>query len=63
MRWRGLAYRIRHAQGPERIARPWWEDSHHTVRDYFRLETACGRTLWTYRQPRDGRAFVHGEWS
>lgn len=63
VRWRGLAYRIRHAQGPERIARPWWEDSQHTVRDYFRLETACGRTLWTYRQPKDGRAFVHGEWS
>lgn len=70
LRWRGLAYRIRHARGPERIARPWWEDAparpdgaSPTLRDYFRLETACGRTLWAYREPRDGRAFIHGEWA
>lgn len=63
LRWRGIAYRVRHARGPERIARPWWEDGEHTLRDYFRLETACGRTLWAYREPRDGRGFVQGEWT
>ncbi|MEL6713431.1 MAG: hypothetical protein AAFP86_06640, partial [Planctomycetota bacterium] len=67
---RGIGYRIRHARGPERIARPWWDDegtghspgSTPTLRDYYRLETSCGRTLWAFREPRDGRAFVHGEW-
>ncbi|MEM8711075.1 MAG: hypothetical protein AAGG01_08990 [Planctomycetota bacterium] len=70
IRWRGIAYRVRRVRGPERIARPWWDDSPawpdgspHTVRDYFRLETACGRALWTFREPRHGRAFIHGEWT
>lgn len=63
LRWRGIAYRVRHARGPERIARPWWQDGDHTLRDYFRLETACGRTLWAYREPRDGKGFVQGEWT
>ena len=55
LRWRGIAYRVRHARGPERIARPWWEDGEHTLRDYFRLETACGRTLGLPRAPRRPR--------
>ncbi|MEM6567840.1 MAG: hypothetical protein AAF957_05490 [Planctomycetota bacterium] len=70
LRWRGIAYRVRSARGPERLARPWWDDSPawpdgspHTVRDYYRLETACGRSLWTFREPKHGRAFVHGEWT
>lgn len=70
IRWRGIAYRVQRARGPERIARPWWDDSPawpdgspHTVRDYFRLETSCGRSLWTFREPRHGRAFIHGEWA
>lgn len=69
IRWRGIAYRVRRVRGPERIARPWWDDSPawsdgspHTVRDYFRLETSCGRSLWTFREPKHGRAFIHGEW-
>lgn len=70
LRWRGLAFRIRRARGPERLARPWWDDSPawpdgspHTVRDYYRLETSCGRSLWAFREPRHGRAFVQGEWT
>jgi protein ImuB len=70
LRWRGIAYRVQRARGPERIARPWWDDtpawpdgSAHTVRDYFRLETSCGRSLWTFQEPKHGRAFVHGEWT
>ncbi len=70
IRWRGIAYRVQRARGPERIARPWWDDSPawpdgsaHTVRDYFRLETSCGRSLWTFREPKHGRAFIHGEWT
>ncbi len=70
LRWRGIAYRVRRIRGPERIARPWWDDdparpdgSPHTLRDYYRLETACGRTLWAFREPKHGRAFVHGEWT
>lgn len=63
IRWRGIAYRIRRARGPERIARPWWDDAEHTLRDYYRLETACGRTLWSYTEPKYRRSFIHGEWS
>ena len=70
LRWRGIAYRVRTVRGPERLARPWWDDtpvwpdgSPHTVRDYYRLETTCGRSLWTFREPKHGRAFVHGEWT
>ncbi len=70
IRWRGIAYRVQRARGPERIARPWWDDSPawpdgspHTVRDYFRLETSCGRSLWTFQEPKHGRVFIHGEWA
>ena len=70
LRWRGIAYRIRKARGPERLARPWWDDSPawpdgspHTVRDYYRLETSCGRSLWAFREPKHGRTFVQGEWT
>ena len=70
LRWRGIAYRIRRARGPERLARPWWDDSPawpdgspHTVRDYYRLETSCGRSLWAFREPKHGRAFIQGEWT
>lgn len=66
-RWRGIAYRVHRADGPERISRPWWDDDPRgtltTVRDYYRLETACGRSIWAFREPKSGRAFVHGEWA
>ena len=70
LRWRGLAYQVRRTRGPERLARPWWDESPawpdgspHTVRDYYRLETSCGRSLWAFREPKHGRTFIQGEWT
>ena len=44
---------------PERIQTGWWRG--RTVgRDYYRVETACGRRFWLFRRLRDGRWFLHG---
>lgn len=56
-RWRGLAHRVRRADGPERIAPEWWRAGETTAaalaagsRDYYRLEDSRGRRFWLYRQ-------------
>jgi protein ImuB len=48
--WRGTAYDVVRAEGPERIAAEWWrpgEDSRS--RDYFRVEDRDGRRFWLFR--------------
>lgn len=48
--WRGAAYDVVRAEGPERIASEWWrpgEDSRS--RDYFRVEDRNGRRFWLFR--------------
>jgi len=56
-RWRGLAHRVRRADGPERIAPEWWREGETSAaalavgsRDYYRLEDSRGRRFWLYRQ-------------
>jgi protein ImuB len=54
-RWRRRAYQAVAATGPERIAPEWWLDDpawRSGVRDYWRVETACGTRLWLF--------FAHG---
>ncbi|MCT8159043.1 DNA polymerase Y family protein [Pseudoruegeria sp. SHC-113] len=54
-RWRGQTHITRIATGPERIAPEWWLDDPHWrsgLRDYWRLTTEAGETLWLY--------FAHG---
>jgi protein ImuB len=54
-RWRRRTYAAVAAAGPERIAPEWWLDDpawRSGVRDYWRVETACGARLWLY--------FAHG---
>jgi protein ImuB len=53
-RWRGQLRRIRHVEGPERLAEEWWrrapgetEPSH--VRDYYRVEDDTGARYWLFR--------------
>lgn len=50
-RWRRALYRVRRAEGPERIAGEWWIDGEdHPVRDYFRVEDVEGRRFWLFRE-------------
>jgi protein ImuB len=56
-RWRQLLYRVRHAEGPERIAAEWWrmpdwplDTMPDAIRDYYRLEDEAGRRYWVYRK-------------
>jgi protein ImuB len=67
--WRRRQYRIRCADGPERIAAEWWRPeapaagssearsgSADAIRDYYRVEDEAGRRFWLFRTglPGDG---------
>lgn len=67
--WRGIRHRVRHADGPERIAGEWWkrESEMYAVRDYYRVEDEDGRRFWLFRRgdgsdPATGDMgwFLHG---
>jgi protein ImuB len=67
--WRRVRHRVRHADGPERIAGEWWKRDREwlSVRDYFRVEDDSGRRFWVFRRgngsdPETGdmRWFLHG---
>ncbi len=67
--WRGVRHRVRHADGPERVAGEWWwrDGEVQAVRDYWQVEDELGRRFWLYRRG-DGsdlatgslRWFLHG---
>jgi protein ImuB len=69
-RWRGLAHRVRLAEGPERLAPEWWRlpfeaagDSE--ARDYYRVEDEAGARFWLfragpYRSDQPARWWLHG---
>lgn len=72
-RWRRLLHRVRHADGPERVAGEWWRDPDRAmraddpddIRDYYRVEDETGRRFWLYRAglyrtDRAARWFIHG---
>ncbi|RFC62694.1 DNA polymerase Y family protein [Fulvimarina endophytica] len=48
-RWRRALYRVRRAEGPERIAGEWWHED-RPARDYFRIEDEAGRHFWLFRE-------------
>lgn len=59
--WRGRAYRVARADGPERIHGEWWRRraEAEAVRDYFQVEDEEGRRFWMFRKgdgvdPRTG---------
>ncbi len=67
--WRGSAYRVRQADGPERIHGEWWRNASEAlaVRDYFQVEDEEGRRFWLFRRgdgedPRTGDLgwYMHG---
>lgn len=63
-RYRGTAYPIRRADGPERIEREWWMDPGEH-RDYYCVEDDKGRRYWLFRAGHYGdnnprQWFLHG---
>lgn len=70
--WRGKRYRVKQADGPERIFGEWWQRSSEwlAVRDYFTVADESGERYWIYRagdgvDPETGshRWFLHGTFS
>jgi protein ImuB len=59
LRWRGVAHRLRQAEGPLRLEPEWWRagPAPHR-RDYYRVELASGARLWVCRA--GGRWLLHG---
>ena len=67
--WLRQRHRIRHADGPERVAGEWWATEHErsAIRDYWQVEDEDGRRFWLFRSgdavdPATGdlRWFLHG---
>jgi protein ImuB len=57
--------RVVRAEGPERIAPPWFNEDAGPTRDYFRIEDGKGRRYWLFREGLYGevetpRWFIHG---
>jgi protein ImuB len=60
--WRRRPYRVRRADGPERIFGEWWRRGAETwsVRDYFSVEDEMGQRFWLFRRG-DGEDFSTGD--
>jgi protein ImuB len=50
--WRGRAYRVAAADGPERLYGEWWrhEEERVSIRDYFQVEDETGARFWLFRK-------------
>lgn len=62
---KGITHKIKKADGPERIAREWWQDKELPIRDYYRVEDESGARYWlfrsgTYDQEEKPVWFLHG---
>ena len=60
--WDGKNHTISKVDGPERIETAWWRGA-SVRRDYYVVETETGSMWWLFRRLRDGRWFLHGEFS
>ncbi|MFM9996162.1 MAG: Y-family DNA polymerase [Phycisphaerales bacterium] len=65
--WRNRRWNVLSCSGPERIGPEWWRwtpgKETPPDRDYFTVQTECGRRLWVFRHRGTHRWLVHGEWS
>lgn len=63
-RWRGTSHMITRAEGPERIAAPWWTKGGEgrPTRDYYRVEDHQGQRFWLFRRGLYGSETVHPQW-
>lgn len=62
--YKGETYKIKKADGPERIEREWWMDKGEH-RDYYYVEDEKGQRFWLYRSGHYGDSpsnqwFLHG---
>jgi protein ImuB len=50
--WRGKAYQVAAADGPERVFGEWWrhESEQAAIRDYFQVEDRQGARFWLFRK-------------
>lgn len=62
--WQGRSHTVIRAEGPERIAAPWWQqgDGGRPTRDYYRLEDEAGRRFWLFRRGLYGRESTPPRW-
>jgi protein ImuB len=62
--WRGKAYRVAAADGPERVYGEWWRHAaeKEDVRDYFHVEDETGARFWLFRRG-DGEDSATGDLS
>lgn len=62
--WRGVNHLVTRAEGPERIAAPWWQKASEgrPTRDYYRVEDEAGRRFWLFRRGLTGREAAHPSW-
>lgn len=62
--WRGVNHIVVRAEGPERIAAPWWQKASEgrPTRDYYRVEDEAGRRFWLFRRGLTGREAAHPSW-
>lgn len=63
--WRARTRHMVAAEGPERIAPPWWQGaSPEPARDYWRVEDEEGLRFWVFRRVDPGVSadawFIHG---
>jgi protein ImuB len=63
-RWRGRAYKVAAADGPERLYGEWWrhEREQAAIRDYFQVEDENGARFWLFRRG-DGEDGATGDLS
>lgn len=62
--YKGIIHKIRKADGPERIAREWWQDKETQIRDYYQVEDELGARYWLFRSGTyyegEPEWFIHG---
>ena len=62
-RWRRVVHHVVRAEGPERLATPWWRTGGPALtRDYFRVETTDGARFWLFRAGLFGTEAAHPAW-
>ena len=63
-RSRRVWHEVARAEGPERIAMPWWRDDkgRPATRDYFRVEAKDGARFWLYREGFYGQETACPPW-
>ena len=58
--YQGSPLAVVRATGPERIDTGWWQGATQQ-REYFRIELSTGTWLWVYRDRREQKWYLHGE--